>query len=745
MTNQFDDDAVTGFDETDYYPENMSRPRDLDLQPLPTPILPFLLFGSGLYSYRSPVIGPIPPLDPIPRPIPRPIPINPDIPIPDPQPGPRPIGAQEESTEAAFSPIFGSNEDLRLDIDGRYPQMTASGKLFRQFGLRTHWIASLTKTAANTYNGSIWYKDGNVASFPYTNVTITVVKSIFANQRKAIVVYSGGGSAVRTRTFGFVSSYFHKVEFEYDCETGAPATLSYNTASHPTRPASLPLETVSIERIFQRAGFDATRSPNSTIIPNDGPDPGTQWSDAEMHDAMQTYWSRFANKPQWAMWVLFAKQHDLGSSLGGIMFDSIGPNHRQGTAIFTNSFVATAPAGDANPAAWVNRMFFWTAIHEMGHGFNLAHSWQKHLGTPWIPLTSDGEARSFMNYPYNVSGGQSAFFSNFEFRFIDQELLFMRHAPERFVEMGNANWFDHHGFQQQEGTLDSGFELELRVDRARPMYEFLEPVVVELKLTNVSQEPKIVPESVLKNLNNIMLITKKDGRAARNWAPYAHYCMEPKAHVLRPGESITDSVFVSVGSTGWMIDEPGNYSVQAAMQLEGFDLVSNPLRLRVAPPRGYDEEYVAQEVFTDEAGRVMAFDGSQVLDNGIAAWEELVDRLPKSRAAVHARVALAMPKTKIYRTLDVDAVRADKDVKKQFKFSKVDTKRAHTLLTDALLDAPEAVETLGRVDYEYYTDKFSAALKKQGDEKEARRVSDAAEAAISEANAPSRSRRKTAA
>lgn len=743
MTNDFDD-TTRGFDETDFYPENMAGPRDLDLRPVPP--FPFLLFASGLYSWRSPIIvGPIPPLQPIP--FPRPIPVNPEMPIPDPRPGPRPVGIQDQAVDAASLSLFGNSEDLRLDVDGRYPQMTASGTIYRAFSHRTHWIARLTQTAPNSYTGQIWYKDGDTATFPFTNVTITVVKSLFANQRSATLVYTGGGSTY-TRTFRFVSSYFHKAEFEYDCETGAPATLQYNTGAHPNKPAGMPAELLTIEKVYQRAGIDATRSPNSTVIPNDGPDPNTTWSDAEMHDTMQVYWSRFANLPQWAMWVLFAKQHDMGSSLGGIMFDSIGPNHRQGTAIFTNSFVANPPAGDANPAAWVNRMFFWTAIHEMGHGFNLAHAWQKHLGTPWIPLVSDPEARSFMNYPFRVSGGQSAFFSDFQFRFLDQELLFMRHAPERFVEMGNADWFDHHGFEAPDTGKETGFALELNVDRSKPLYDFLEPVVVEIKLTNTLAEPKIVPDSVLKDLHNIMLITKKEGRAARTWAPYAQYCQLPSAIVLKPGDSITDSIFVSVGTHGWLIDEPGHYAVQAAMTVQGYDLVSNPLRLRVAPPRSFEEQYVAQDVFTEDAGRVMAFDGSQVLTSGIAAWEEVVARLPQSRAAVHAKVALAMPKAKIYRTLDIDAIKGGKEVKKQFRLAKADAKASRDLLNSALMDAPDAVETLGRVDYAYYTDKFSATLKKQGDDKDARRVSDAAAQAISEAETPKQHRtreRKSAA
>ena len=70
-----------------------------------------------------------------------------------------------------------------------------------------------------------------------------------------------------------------------------------------------------------------------------------RWSDAEMHDAMLVFWSRFSATAQWAMWVFFAGLNEEdGKSLGGIMFDDIGAQHRQGTAIFNKSFIADPPA-----------------------------------------------------------------------------------------------------------------------------------------------------------------------------------------------------------------------------------------------------------------------------------------------------------------------------------------------------------------------------------------------------------------
>src|SRR6185369_14528726 len=103
---------------------------------------------------------------------------------------------------------------------------------------------------------------------------------------------------------------------------------------------------------------------------------------------------------------------------------------------------------------------------------------------------------------------------------------------------------------------------------------------------------------------------------------------------------IYESLFVGAGRNGWDLAEPGSYTIQVALHLDDEDLVSAPLRVRVAPPRGYDEEHLAQDVFSDQVGRVLAFDGSGVLDSANDVLREVTERLPDRRVAVHARIAL---------------------------------------------------------------------------------------------------------
>jgi hypothetical protein len=709
--------------ETMAPPEPLAEAAAPRAEMIPTPFpLPILLQASGLYQLRHGIR--------LSTPIPfQPIPIRPVSPAAAATPGAdfdaeEALAALDEAAALPLIPLSLLSEDLRLDVDGGIPLMTASGTQYFRLTERLHWIARLARLSNNTFVGRIWYRDGATSTFPYTLVRINVTRSLFPNQRRARVTFSGGGAPARTVIMPYVSAFLRPVDLEYDCVEGTTATLSVPTHAHSNRPATLPAETLTIDTVFRRSGFRVTRGTDD-VVPISLAGADEQWSNAEMHDAMQAYWSRFANKAQWALWHLFASLHEWGTSLGGIMFDDIGPNHRQGCATFVDSFIKDAPANDPAPAAWVRRMIFWTAVHEMGHCFNLAHSWQKSLGEPWgkpwIPLADEPEARSFMNYPFRVTGGQAAFFADFHYRFSDAELLFMRHAPARFVRMGDADWFDHHGFEQAAVSAEPAVALDLRVNRPTPVFDFLEPVMVELKLKNISTEPQLVDEQVLAAADHFTIVVKKRGRPARTFSPFAHYCFKSKPRVLEPGQALYDSLFVAAGTGGWLIDEPGDYLVQAALHRDGEDVVSRPLKLRVRPPREYLEEQLAQDVLTEDPARVLAFDGSRVMDRANAALVELVERLPEHRAAIHARVALAEPLTRGHKVLELDPANPEVLSNAEAAGGAVralgpDPDQAADMLQSALVAAPDvAAETLGHVDYNEYASHLSRWLEEQGD------------------------------
>jgi hypothetical protein len=79
-----------------------------------------------------------------------------------------------------------------------------------------------------------------------------------------------------------------------------------------------------------------------------------------------------------------------------------------------------------------------TLLHELGHCFNLLHSWQKSLAVP--PGVNRPNALSWMNYPWRYPGGPTAFWNDFAFQFDDQEIVHIRHGFLNQVIMGGNNF-----------------------------------------------------------------------------------------------------------------------------------------------------------------------------------------------------------------------------------------------------------------------------------------------------------------
>ena len=374
------------------------------------------------------------------------------------------------------------------------------------------------------------------------------------------------------------------------------------------------------------------------------------------------------------------------------------------------------------------RIRFWTAVHELGHAFNLAHVWQKSLGIgsggPWVPLVDQPEARSFMNYPYRVSGGVSAFFADFAYRFTDDELLFLRHAPERFVQQGNAARFDNHGFEQANISPEPQLALELRVHRddwhGVPTFGFLEPVYVELKLSNVGPSPVVVDEHILLDRSAMVVVVKREGRDATMRMPYASFCNHASPRSLAPGEALYESMLASVTRGGFMIDEPGRYVVQMALELpSGEHLVSNRLQLRVAPPKRMEHERLAGDYLTDDVGRIYSFGGSRVLDVANDTLEEVVARMPDEPVARHAHLMLGRPAARPHKLLDMPSGAPRPEPVHQLgggiSVKKAEPKVAEEHLHAALDDAPVAAETLGHIRFNRAVDRFATVLEDQGE------------------------------
>lgn len=625
-------------------------------------------------------------------------------------------GFHPEQTRAGSLSLnsLSGTEELRVDVDGVTPTMTVSGTITRLSGDRLTWIARVKKDpATGAWTGPISYRDGTAALRPQAEVSVKLTGELPPFNGKATAGFSGGSGSTVTLNYTFAQAAFRDVALEYDTTSDATAVTSHNPSSHPNHPASAPNSVLTLESAYGRVGI-RVKTGGESVIPIGDAGANSTWSDQEMHDAMQAHWSRWVDAPQWAVWVLFARLHDQGTSLGGIMFDDIGNAQRQGTSIFSDSFISQAPSSEANPAPWVERMRFWTAMHEIGHAFNLAHSWDKSAGTAWVPLADEPSALSYMNYPFGYPGGLDAFFAAFDYGFSPDELLFLRHAPERFVKMGAEPWFRDYGFDrdafdQLRAAVTGPVELEIRVHR-EPRFEFLEPVVAELRLQNVSTTPVVIDANAMK-VDGLGIVVAKDGGEARRWLPFARHCMAPEPKVLQPGEAMYSSIFLSSGTGGWLITDPGSYRVFAAVDLgDEKSALSRPLRIVVERPGTAKSERLAGDVFTRDVAHTLAFGGTRELDKANKTLEEVVEQLPGSNAAVHAAVVLGTPLAQDGKVLNVTA-----PGKGAIEVVRASPSAARELLSAALGDFHRAADSLGHIGVAQKTMELADVLAAEGD------------------------------
>jgi hypothetical protein len=547
-------------------------------------------------------------------------------------------------------------ETVRLDVDGWYPQMMASGSFSRTLLLHggvVGWAAHLSKQSPGVWYGPIFTRWQDTHLLPHSHVRIEVTgaaMSAYYSLAELTITFGGWGVPNETRTLTFASPWFRSVDIEWDTVEGATRVTYIDTGAHSNRPATLLKETLSIIDVYDRAGVELRRGPREkeSVVPAGFAGEDARWSKSELNDVMKQYWDHSNSGAHWAMWLLFAGLYE-DSDTRGIMFDDSGIYKRQGAAVFNDQWLEdTDTTGFSQPDAHIRRRRFTTTCHELGHCFNLIHS-DQHAKPDWWPwpLGHAPGALSFMSHP--ESAGTHNFFSEFDYRFDNQELQFIRHAPDWLVQMGGPRYEDKWKHSLPAGV--GGWTLEATVRRRDGVFDFLEPLVVDLALTNRSKQPQVIDAGVFRDGRNLTVSVMGPHKTWATLRPFVIECLAQRHQVLRPGESIRHSAFVSVGLGGWLISEPGPYQIQVELSAGAVAAVSEPMRLRVAHPCGRGEEVIAQDYFTADVGRVLAFGGSSVLDGVNTLLQRITDEYRERPFARHALLSLGLPKMKARKVL----------------------------------------------------------------------------------------------
>jgi hypothetical protein len=467
-----------------------------------------------------------------------------------------------------------------------------------------------------------------------------------------------------------------------------PVIPLYDTHSNTHRPSTLLQRNINIERAYYEAGIDVTVNPERSIIDDASPQ-YTTWSERELHDAMETHFSKInVEWPNFHLWSVLAGEFE-NSSVAGVMFDLTFP-HRQGCAIFKNhSWFKDIVSNPTTPIETRSmRQLLYTYVHEIGHAFNFVHSWDK--GRP--------DSLSWMNYPqeYDFRNGGGSFWWNFFFRFDDNELIHLRHGELKSVSMGGDSWSSGRHLSapliESEITNKSNLPLQATL-RSKRYFRYLEHVVVELKIKNVSSTVYEINEKHSTENGNVTVYIERPDKSMLEYSPIFSMIVLPKRLKLESDQSSCQNIALSYGKHGNYFDQPGIYKIRALYHdSSNIPIPTNILEIKIGIPASSKEDRDGVEFYSRDTGTALYLNGSDshFLEDGM----RVLNRMSKDYAesSVGAQISLLLAKNlcrPFYGLRD----------SKRVEIRKADTNGALELLRTTLKQHEQDEETLTNLTY----------------------------------------------
>lgn len=556
--------------------------------------------------------------------------------------------------------------ELRVDVDGHRPTRRISGDLFQQSGATTTYFGSfVVKAPSIVANATTVRIEGTgeftwSASAPRVRVTIPRTTTLTPSPAATLQFLTAWGAPGASYTCPFFSPYFRAVSWEQDCVTGATAFVSYSTGSLPQPPASA-ARVLTVSRAYQEAGIDLQTAGVANVVPVAAAGGDAKWTDAELHAAMVQNFSLWTNLPQWKVYLLVATSHVGGYR--GIMFDYTDAYQRQGCAVFHDAVQGADPASQ--------RAQLRTYVHELGHCFNLLHSWQKNLATPPAPLGPNGGLGdlSWMNYtwqfqpPPPAPGGEAAYWASFPFQFTDAELVHLRHAFYKNIALG-ANPFGTGAAEVDPDVFaerledNSGLRLELR---AKPVFGYGEPVVVEIKLATTDLRGRRAHAYLHPNASLVQIAIHQPSGRTVLYRPMIEHCADETRTIALTAEepAAYTSAYIGYGKEGFYFDQPGAYQLRGVyVAPDGSRVLSPAVTLRVRSPHAAVDEEVGELLMGDEQGRLFYLLGSDAesLRRGNEALDLVLAKYAEHPLAVYPRLVKGINAERDFKRLGTDKV-----------------------------------------------------------------------------------------
>ncbi|WP_293122465.1 hypothetical protein [Microcoleus sp. bin38.metabat.b11b12b14.051] len=569
------------------------------------------------------------------------LPNIPIIPIPIAK---RPVSGRYRGTVGGFQ------LEIRVDVDRTRPMKRLSGDFYQISGQTVTYFASFIVDAPTITVTASQVTVKGLGSFTFAAgapvVQVTMERRlIFQPQAPATVqFFTTGGSPGATYTCAFESIYFRTAHIETDrvSDVSTPVFSSYNTGSLPS---GGPARNLSVVGAYGEAGIEMIPTAASDVINISEAGADAQWSNAELHASMQNHFSLWQDQPQWAIWQVAAQLHEIGPTLYGIMFDQQG-KQRQGCAVFHT--------GIGGETAEQLRLQAYTYVHELGHGFNLLHSWQKQYASP--PQPNRVNALSWMNYPWNYPGGPAVFWNSFAFGFDNEEVIHMRHGFRNNVIMGGSNFAVGAalGREIMADPVRDESGLKLTISTHQKNFGLGEPVVLQLMLQTTDARGRRVHTWLHPNFSMVKIVIRKPSGEVVAYEPLIEHLVGPRESVIGIDDTIAESAYIGYGKDGLYFEEPGNYRIRACYAaLDGSQVMSDIITVRVRYPVTAAEAELADLFIGDEQGTLLYLLGSdhESLRRGNEAFDEILAKYPDNAMTNYVRLVKGINASRNFKTI----------------------------------------------------------------------------------------------
>lgn len=430
------------------------------------------------------------------------------------------------------------------------------------------------------------------------------------NQYLSGTVKDAAGVAVGTMTMGWVSTRLRKATVEIDRVAQSEAPLS-NAAG-----------TETWATIGAKCGWDIHAYESDTELSEPS---GESWSDAELHQQLLTSRDSHDLDSGWRYVILAVRR--LDSTTRGIMFDAFATDSnnvpREGAALAShwtipNSTSWGTTAGSRFGAAM--DPYFRTAVHELGHAFNLIHNESEGIsGTTFMSTT-----------PTVVAAGTSSnpFPGNITWDFHATNKHRLRHWPDVYVRPGGRPFASAHSTTPivSDELVEYAESMTVAVRPLLAHTPLGAPVRLEVVLRNDSEGPVEAPADLRFEHGHVTGRVVGPGGESHPFRSLVRCLDDEETVELEPGGIRTGSLTLLRGPDGALFGAPGVYTVE--VDVDWTTLMSGPVRASGrasvfidAPEGDASNEAAAVALAEPDLHVVVALGGGDHLVGGLQALD----------------------------------------------------------------------------------------------------------------------------